>query len=113
MRAEASTPVVGQGEIPAPRRREHALGDRQLALVIGGVLFVLVGWPLFFLRIPPYQDLPGHLAAVTILANPEKYPEFIPTGFLKPNSLFFLWTLLVGRSIGFVAAAKVFTLFTL
>jgi hypothetical protein len=86
------------------------LGDRQLASVIGITMFALVGWPLFFLRIPPYQDLPRHLAAVTILANPEKYPEFVATGFLKPDSLVFLWTLFVGRSIGFVAAAKVFAL---
>jgi len=86
------------------------LDDRQLALVIGIGLFVLVGWPLLFLNIPPYQDLPGHLAAVTILATPEKYPEFIPTGFAKPNSFFFLWTLFVGRSFGFVLAAKVFVL---
>jgi len=87
-----------------------ALSDRQLATVIGLALFVLAGWPLLFLRIPPYQDLPGHLAAVTILAHPEKYPEFVPTGFLKPNSFLFLWTLFVGRLIGLVPAAKVFTL---
>ena len=92
----------------APARLE--LSDRRLAAVIGVGLFVLVGWPLLFLRIPPYQDLPGHLAAVTILAHPEKYPEFVPTGFLKPNSFLFLWTLFAGRTIGFVAAAKVFTL---
>jgi hypothetical protein len=84
--------------------------DRHLALLVGVGLFVLVGWPLLFLHIPPYQDLPGHLAAVTILANPEKYPEFIATGFLKPNSFFSLWTLVLGRSFGFVAAAKAFTL---
>ncbi|MDF2696604.1 MAG: hypothetical protein K0S65_4987 [Labilithrix sp.] len=86
------------------------VSDRQLALLLGVGLFVLVGWPLLFLRIPPYQDLPGHLAAVTILANPSSYPEFVPTGFLKPNSFFFLWTLVVGRSFGFIAAAKAFTL---
>ena len=87
-----------------------ALSDPQLATIIGVGLFVLAGWPLLFLRIPPYQDLPGHLAAVTILAHPEKYPEFVPTGFLKPNSFLFLWTLFVGRLIGLVPAAKVFTL---
>ena len=86
------------------------LGDRPLSLLIGVGLFVAVAWPLCFLRIPPYQDLPGHLAAVTILANPDKYPEFVPTGFLKPNSFLFLWTLVLGRSFGFVAAAKAFAI---
>ena len=66
-------------------RTRVQLGDRPLALLIGVGLFLAVAWPLCFLRIPPYQDLPGHLAAVTILANPDKYPEFVPTGFLKPN----------------------------
>jgi hypothetical protein len=95
---------------PDPKSARLRWTDRQLALLIGAGLFAFVAWPLLFLHIPPYQDLPGHLAAVAILANPEKYPEFIATGFLKPNSLLFLWTLNIGRHIGFVLAAKLFTL---
>ncbi len=92
----------------SPRARRSSLADNQLALVISAVLFVCAAWPLVVVRIPPYQDLPGHLAAVTILANPDRYPELVATGFMKPNSFFFLWTLTAGRSIGFVLAAKIF-----
>ncbi len=101
---------MSEGRTKESATRRFALSDRQLAAAIGLVLFVVAGWPLLFLRIPPYQDLPGHLAAVTILDHPEKYPEFVATGFLKPNSFFFLWTLFVSRVIGLVPAAKVFVL---
>jgi hypothetical protein len=89
------------------------LSDGQLALTIGVFLFVAVAWPLCFLHVPPYQDLPGHLAAVTILANLDQYPEFVGTGFLKPNSILFLFTLGFGRWLGTVGAAKLFSLLTL
>ena len=101
---------AGAGASEIVKDASAKLGDQKLALVIGLALFVLVGWPLLFLGIPPYQDLPGHLAAVTILANPSSYPEFVATGFLKPNSLLFVWTLYVGRAVGFVFASKLFTL---
>ena len=84
--------------------------DTQLAGLLGGAMFLAVAWPLFFLKLPPYQDLPGHLAAVTVLANPSLYPELVPTGFLKPNSFFFVWTLYVGRAVGFAFAAKLYAL---
>src|SRR5580693_9322837 len=32
--------------------------DQRLAVVIGAGLFVVAGWPLLALRVPPYQDLP-------------------------------------------------------
>jgi hypothetical protein len=87
-----------------------AMSDRRLAAAVGAVMFVAVAWPILLLRIPPYQDLPGHLAAVTVLANPDQYPNLLPTGFLKPNSFFFLWTLNAGRALGFVLAAKMYVL---
>lgn len=104
----ATSPATVASASSSPRARRSSLADNQLALVISAVLFVCAAWPLAVVRIPPYQDLPGHLAAVTILANPDRYPELVATGFMKPNSFFFLWTLTVGRSIGFVLAAKIF-----
>jgi hypothetical protein len=89
------------------------MGDRRLAAVLGAAMFAIVAWPLLFLRVLPYQDVPGHLAAVTVLANPAQYPELVPTGFFKPNSFFFLWTLTVGRSVGFLCAAKLYALLIL
>lgn len=96
---------AGRGAIAEDRPK---LGDRRLALVIGLGLFAAVAWPLLLITLPPYQDLPGHLATVTILASPERYPELVATGFLHPGSFFFFWLLHVGKATGFVLAAKLF-----
>src|ERR1700722_5625735 len=45
-------------------RAAVATGARPV-LVIGTAYFVLAAWPLLFLRIPPYQDMPDHLATVS------------------------------------------------
>lgn len=103
-------PRARAGELPPAHASHAALSDGALTLFVAAALFALVAWPLLFLRVPPYQDLPGHLAAVTILANPDLYPELVPTGFLKPNSFFFLFTLSVGKKIGILLAAKIFAL---
>ncbi|MBX3262722.1 MAG: hypothetical protein KF782_23785 [Labilithrix sp.] len=104
MPADASSDAGARITARAP------LGDRRLALAIGLALFVLVGWPLLVVRIPPYQDLPAHLAAATILASPERYPDLVATGFLEPGSVLFLWMSFAGPWLGLVAAAKVFAL---
>jgi hypothetical protein len=87
--------------------------DGQLALLLSAVLFVLAAWPLVLVEIPPFQDLPNHLAAITILQHPERYPEFVFNGFFKTNSALFTWLLLVGRVVGTPMASKLFVLLVL
>ncbi|MCL2450197.1 MAG: hypothetical protein FWD17_14715, partial [Polyangiaceae bacterium] len=87
--------------------------DRQLALILGLVLFVLAAWPLALVDLPPLQDLPNHLAAVSIIEHPARYPQFVFNGFLKTNSAFFTWVLLTGRLVGLRTAARLFVLIVL
>ena len=84
--------------------------DRRLATLVGVVLLAAVAWPLAFVAVPPYQDLPGHLAAVAVLQNPERYPEYAATGLWQTNAAFTAFCLIAGRLVGLVAAAKLFVL---
>jgi len=90
-----------------------ALTDKQLAYAASGVLFLIAAWPLALVDVPPYQDLPNHLAAVTIIEHPERYPEFAFNGFLKTNAALFAWLFVVGKVTGVKAAAKLFALLVL
>jgi hypothetical protein len=82
--------------------------DKQLALLLGAVLFVLAAWPLAIVDVPPFQDLPNHLAAITIIRHLDRYPEFVFNGYFKTNSALFTWLLLVGNVVGTKAAARLF-----
>jgi hypothetical protein len=82
------------------------VSDRQLATLIGAALFAIAGWPLLLLRIPPYQDLPDHLATVCVLLDPSRYPQFLPNGWLKANSLFVGGLYLLAKGIGPMPAAR-------
>jgi hypothetical protein len=82
--------------------------DKQLALLLGAVLFVLAAWPLATVDVPPFQDLPNHLAAITIIRHLDRYPEFVFNGYFKTNSALFTWLLLVGNVVGTKAAARLF-----
>jgi hypothetical protein len=86
------------------------LTDSQVCLLVSAALFVLAAWPLGLTEIPPYQDLPNHLAAVTVIENPAKYPEFAFNGFLKTNAALFAWLYVVGKVVGVTLAAKLFAL---
>jgi hypothetical protein len=86
------------------------LNDAQLALFISAVLFAVGAWPLALTEVPPYQDLPNHLAAATIIAHPEKYPEFVFNGFFKTNSALFAWLVVGSRVMSVTVAAKLFAL---
>jgi hypothetical protein len=86
------------------------LSDRQLAAVLGAALLAGVAWPLAFVRIPPYQDLLGHLATVTMLEHPGDYPDYVATGFLKTNAALSTWCVFAGRAVGLVTAARLFVL---
>ncbi|HWL87911.1 MAG TPA: hypothetical protein VNO21_19035 [Polyangiaceae bacterium] len=89
------------------------LTDRKLALAIGAVLFLLAAWPLCLVDVPPLQDLPNHLATVTVITHPERYPEFVGNGFFKTNAALFGWLCLVGKFTGVKAAARLFALLVL
>lgn len=94
-------------------RRGLTLSDRQAALAASAVLFVLAAWPLTLTEVPPFQDLPNHLAAVTVIEHPERYPEFAFNGFLKTNAALFAWLYFLGKVTGVKLAAKLFALLVL
>ncbi|HEY8041301.1 MAG TPA: hypothetical protein VIF15_15950 [Polyangiaceae bacterium] len=87
--------------------------DGQLALLLSAALFLFAAWPLALVDVPPFQDLPNHLAVITVLQHPDRYPEFVFNGFFKTNSALFTWLLLVGRVVGTRVAAKLFVLLVL
>ena len=87
--------------------------DEGLATALSALLFATVAWPLLFLPMPPYQDLPGHLATVTILLHPERYPDFVSNGWLKSNTALVAWTFFAGKVMGIQLAARLFALGTL
>ena len=95
------------------RDRALALTDRQLALVIGGVLFVAGAWPLALTSVPPFQDLPNHLATVEVIGNLKAYPEYAFNGFFKTNAALFTWLFVVGKVVGMKMAARLFALLVL
>jgi hypothetical protein len=87
--------------------------DVQLALIVGVALFALAAWPLAIVDVPPLQDLPNHLAAISIIEHPARYPQFVFNGFFKTNSALFTWVLLFGRLVGLRTAARLFVLIVL
>ncbi len=87
--------------------------DRRVATTLSVAFFVSLAWPIFFLDVPPYQDLPGHLATVTVLRHPELYPDFASNGWFKANAALVAWTYFAGGAIGLKLAARVFVLATL
>jgi hypothetical protein len=87
--------------------------NNQLALAISIALFASAAWPIALTEIPPFQDLPNHLAAVTVITHPSSYPEFVFNGFLKTNSALFTWLYFVGKLTGLMLAARLFTLLVL
>jgi hypothetical protein len=84
--------------------------DSQVALLVSAVLFVVGGWPLAMTEVPPYQDLPNHLATLTVIENLTRYPEFVFNGFFKTNAALFTWLYVVGKFTGLNLAARLFAL---
>jgi hypothetical protein len=82
--------------------------DRQLWLLCAGVLFVLCAYPLLLVDVPPYQDVPNHLAVATISKHPADYPEYIVNGYFKTNAAFYAWDHFVGDLIGARLAIRFF-----
>jgi hypothetical protein len=98
---------------PAPaiprdlRRRLADLSDARLCLLWALVWFVLAAWPLLLVEVPPFQDLPNHLATAHIVANPALYPQYAFNGFWRSNSLLTLWLAAFGGG-GLTGAARAF-----
>lgn len=101
------------GNVFSKLSRGVSLTDGQLALLVSAVLFVVSAWPLALTEVPPYQDLPNHLAAVTVIEHPERYPEFVFNGFWKTNAALFAWLYVVGKVTGAKLAARLFALLVL
>lgn len=91
------------------RARSASWSDRKLAWVISTVMFLVSGWFVALTEVPPFQDLPNHLAAVTVIKHPELYPEYVVNGFFKTNTALFAWLSFVGSVTGTKLAAKLFT----
>ena len=89
------------------------LSDTQLAYAVSAALFVVGAWPLALTEVPPYQDLPNHLATLTVIENLETYPEYVFNGFFKTNAALFTWLFFVGKLAGVKLAARLFAVLTL
>jgi hypothetical protein len=84
------------------------LSDAQLTLMIALALFALAAWPLLLVALPPFQDLPNHVATAHIIAHTDLYPQYVFNGFFKSNALLTLWLHLFG-GLGLFGAARAFT----
>lgn len=82
--------------------------SRVYGLLRFATLFGLAALPLLFVEVPPLQDLPNHLATLTVLQHPERFPELVVHGFFKTNAALFLWLYLASKFVGAIAAAKLF-----
>ncbi len=100
--------VTDAGLLESLRRAASGVSAGALATIIGLVLFTLTAYPLLLTEVPPYQDVPNHLATATVLANPALYPEFVSNGFLKTNAALFAWLHFVGGVVGAKVALKAF-----
>ena len=89
------------------------LTDAQVALVVSAALFVVCAWPLALTEVPPYQDLPNHLAAVVVMENPARYPELAFNGFFKTNAALFAWLYVFGKIMSLETGARLFALLVL
>ncbi len=107
------TSLGGPGLLASARALLTRMTDTQLALTVGAALFALAAWPLALVEVPPYQDLPNHLAAITVISNPDRYPEFVFNGFFKTNAALFTWLYFVGKLVGVKVAARLFALLVL
>ncbi|CAN5907136.1 hypothetical protein BH11MYX4_BH11MYX4_65190 [soil metagenome] len=117
---EASSPVPtssGVVTVSGGFVRELSRGwtftDNHVALLVSAALFVIAAWPLALTEVPPYQDLPTHLAATTVIDKPGRYPEFVFNGFFKTNAALFAWLYVVGKLAGVKLAARLFALLVL
>jgi hypothetical protein len=128
---KAATELLTSGEVASPdssprplveslsggagraRSAIARLSDARLALLLAVCMFVLSAWPLALVEVPPYQDLPNHLAAVEVMNHPQLYPELVFNGWFKTNTALFAWLFFAGKLFGLKLAAKLFSLIVL
>ncbi len=72
------------------------------------LLLALGAWPLLLPVVPPLQDLPNHLATLHILLHPDRFSEFVASGFFKTNTALFAWSYALAPHVGLVVAVKAF-----
>ncbi len=89
-------------------RTESSVRRRPYLLARWAVLFGASALPLLFVDVPPLQDLPNHLATLTVLQHPERFPDLVVHGFFKTNAALFLWLYGASKFVSAVAAAKLF-----
>ncbi len=88
------------------------LSDARLTAGVAVVLFGLSAWPLLLVGLPPFQDLPNHVATAHIVERPDLFPQFAFNGFFKTNSFLALWFHLFGDQRLFLAG-RLATAFTI
>jgi hypothetical protein len=86
--------------------REYS--DRALIATAAALLFVLNAWPLLLVDVPPFQDLPNHMATAHVVRHLDLYPLYTFNGFFRSNSLLNTWLVLAGDDHLF-GAARAFT----
>jgi len=114
--APAVSTASSRGGMPFSPGPSHArlarLSEAQDVAIVAAILFVLAAWPLLLVAVPPFQDLPNHLATAHIIAHPDLYPQYAFNGFFKSNGLLTAWlaaaTSLFGDGALF-PAARAFT----
>jgi len=91
--------------------RLAGVSNAMLVSLVALALFALAAWPLLLVELPPFQDLPNHVASAHIAAHLDRYPQYVFNGFFKSNSLLALWLYLAGEhcSLGLLGAARAFT----
>ena len=103
-------------DVPAPGRsfpsswleqRLATLSDARLTSLVALALFALSAWPLLLVDLPPFQDLPNHVATAHIIAHPDLYPQFAFNGLFKSNALLTLWLYVLGNH-GLFGATRAF-----
>src|SRR5215216_4406593 len=97
---------------PSSSSSSDAISDTGLTLLVALALFVLAAWPLLLVDLPPFQDIPNHLAIAHIIAHPDVYPEYTFNGLFKSYSALTLWFYLLGGQ-GLFGAARGFVALTL
>src|SRR6185312_14772652 len=86
------------------------LSDVRLTALTASALFGLAAWPLLLVDLPPFQDLPNHVATAHIAAHPDLYPQFTFNGIFRSNALLALWFHVTGGlGLGLFSAARIFT----
>jgi hypothetical protein len=105
---DAPNAIATIAPVPVGASLRNSLSNVHLTLLVALVLFVMAAWPLLLVTLPPFQDLPNHVATAHIVAHPDLYPEYAFNGYFKSNCLLTLWFQLFGDQHLF-GAARAFT----